>query len=47
MPPAPVNPKKMPFEKYRRYDELGYAPALSDRTWPFEKAPTVVLGGPA
>ena len=34
MPPAPVNPPKMPFEKYRPYEQLGYAPALADRTWP-------------
>ncbi len=32
MPPAPVNPRKMPFEKYRPYGD--YAPALPDRTWP-------------
>jgi 2-isopropylmalate synthase len=38
MPPQPVTPKKMPFEKYRPFLPL----ALSDRTWPsqrIEKAP--------
>ena len=34
MPPAPVNPPTMPFEKYRPYEQLGYAPVLADRTWP-------------
>ena len=38
MPPQPVTPKKMPFEKYRPFLPL----ALPDRTWPskrIEKAP--------
>jgi len=38
MPPEPVIPKKMPFEKYRPFLPL----ALSDRTWPskrIERAP--------
>src|SRR3954470_5989277 len=30
MPPQPVQPKKMPFERYRRYQPV----PLSDRTWP-------------
>jgi 2-isopropylmalate synthase len=33
MRPA-ITPKQMPFEKYRRYDQLGYAPQLRDRRWP-------------
>ncbi len=39
MPPEPVNPRRMPFEKYRRFDPL----ELPDRTWPDRKltaAPT-------
>ncbi|MCD9622273.1 2-isopropylmalate synthase [Rhabdothermincola salaria] len=39
MPPEPVQPRRMPFEKYRRFDPL----ELPDRTWPnrtLEKAPT-------
>ena len=39
MPPQPVIPKKMPFEKYRPFLPL----SLPDRTWPgnrIEKAPT-------
>ena len=38
MPPAPKQPRKMPFEKYRRQLPL----VLADRTWPdqrIEKAP--------
>src|SRR4249919_1672518 len=38
MPPAPKQPRKMPFEKYRRVLPL----QLHDRTWPdkvIEKAP--------
>ena len=38
MPPEPVTPKRMPFEKYRPFRPL----ALPDRTWPdkrIEKAP--------
>ncbi len=38
MPPEPVTPKKMPFDKYRPFLPL----ALPDRTWPdrrIEKAP--------
>src|SRR5688572_6365759 len=38
MPPEPVTPKRMPFEKYRPFLPL----ALDDRTWPdkrIEKAP--------
>jgi 2-isopropylmalate synthase len=38
MPPQPVTPKKMPFEKYRRWTPL----TLPDRTWPdrvIDKAP--------
>jgi 2-isopropylmalate synthase len=38
MPPEPVTPKRMPFEKYRPFTPL----ALADRTWPskrIEKAP--------
>jgi 2-isopropylmalate synthase len=31
MAPAPITPKRMPFEKYRAYD---LAPHLPDRTWP-------------
>ncbi|MEA2842787.1 MAG: 2-isopropylmalate synthase, partial [Actinomycetota bacterium] len=30
MPPQPVQPKKMPFERYRPYEPV----PLSDRTWP-------------
>src|SRR3954453_22554794 len=30
MPPQPVQPKKMPFERYRAYEPV----PLSDRTWP-------------
>jgi 2-isopropylmalate synthase len=38
MPPQPVTPKRMPFEKYRPYVPL----VLTDRTWPnqvIDKAP--------
>src|SRR5512137_1090145 len=38
MSPAPVTPKKMPFEKYRRHVPV----VLQDRTWPnvvVEQAP--------
>ena len=38
MPPSPVTPKKMPFEKYRAYVPI----VLTDRTWPnvvIDKAP--------
>ncbi len=38
MPPEPVQPTRMPFEKYRRFDPV----ELPDRTWPdrrLEKAP--------
>jgi 2-isopropylmalate synthase len=38
MPPAPVTPRKMPFEKYRAYVPI----VLHDRTWPnvvIDKAP--------
>ena len=38
MPPANVNPKKMPFEKYKAYVPI----VLHDRTWPnvvIEQAP--------
>ena len=38
MPPEPVTPKRMPFDKYRPFRPL----ALADRTWPdrrIEKAP--------
>ncbi|HKY68043.1 MAG TPA: 2-isopropylmalate synthase, partial [Acidimicrobiales bacterium] len=40
MPPEPVTPKKMPFEKYRPF--LPLALALEDRSWPnrrIEQAP--------
>src|SRR5690606_41444728 len=40
MPPEPVTPKKMPFEKYRPFLPLPLE--LPDRTWPdkrIEKAP--------
>jgi 2-isopropylmalate synthase len=40
MPPRPMTPKKMPFEKYRPFLPLPLA--LSDRSWPnqrIEKAP--------
>jgi 2-isopropylmalate synthase len=40
MPPRPVTPKKMPFEKYRPFRPLPLA--LDDRSWPnrrIEKAP--------
>jgi 2-isopropylmalate synthase len=40
MPPEPVTPKKMPFEKYRQFLPLPLA--LDDRRWPnqrIEKAP--------
>ena len=40
MPPEPVTPKKMPFEKYRPFLPLPLA--LADRSWPnqrIEKAP--------
>jgi 2-isopropylmalate synthase len=43
MPPEPVTPKKMPFEKYRPFLPLGGAGGgLDDRTWPtrrIEQAP--------
>ena len=43
MPPEPVIPKKMPFEKYRPFLPLGGAGGgLDDRTWPskrIERAP--------
>src|SRR3546814_2493819 len=38
MPPEPVTPKQMPFDKYRPFLPL----VLADRTWPdarIEKAP--------
>jgi len=38
MPPEPAQPRRMPFEKYRRFDPV----ELPDRTWPdrrLEKAP--------
>src|SRR3546814_15344146 len=38
MPPDPVTPKQMPFDKYRPFPPL----VLADRTWPdarIEKAP--------
>jgi 2-isopropylmalate synthase len=47
MPPEPVTPKPMPFEKYQPFSPFGDAPGpgrlvLQDRTWPdrrIEKAP--------
>ena len=43
MPPEPVIPKKMPFEKYRPFLPLaGAGGGLDDRTWPskrIERAP--------
>src|SRR6476660_5425057 len=40
MPPPPVSPKPMPFQRYQRFVPLTHG--LSDRTWPskqIEKAP--------
>ena len=40
MPPPPVTPKKMPFDRYRPFVPLAHG--LADRTWPskrIEKAP--------
>jgi 2-isopropylmalate synthase len=31
MPPSPITPRRMPFDKYRAYE---FAPPLPDRTWP-------------
>jgi 2-isopropylmalate synthase len=42
MPPEPVTPKKMPFDRYRPFLPLGTGQGLVDRTWPskrIEKAP--------
>ena len=35
MPPQPVTPKRMPFEKYRPFTPL--AGGLPDRTWPSKR----------
>lgn len=44
MAPEPVNPKKMPFEKYRPFLPLGGAGGgLDDRTWPNKRIETAPL----
>jgi 2-isopropylmalate synthase len=37
MPPEPVTPKKMPFDRYRPFLPLGTGQGLVDRTWPAKR----------